>query len=461
VTLRLKILLYLIALHLIFASLAVALLWQERAYLLIVEPVFIASFVAGLILLRRIFGPLELIRSGTQSVAEGDFNTRLLPAGEPEIDALTGVYNQMIDRLREERIRVAEQRSLLTDLMLASPAGIVVFDFDHRMAQMNGAARRILDLAGPVGAEAAAPAPAESERLDRWADEGFALSEGIGAQVPASALPLGPGIEALEPGQSATLTLRGNRRAKVHKAEFMDRGFRRQFLIIEELTDELRRSERAAYERIIRMMSHEINNSIGASNSLLDSCLNYASQLREPDREDFTSALRVAMSRAHHLNGFVKSYADVVRLPKPDLKLCEPREILEDIARLMHPAAEARGIDFAYLVDGPPRPVPMDRKQMEQALVNIIKNAMDAIGDKPGAVTVRLNSGGVVIEDTGCGLTPEVREHLFTPFFTTKEKGRGIGLTLVQEILMAHGFDYSLDSTPDEPTRFTIDFRAR
>ena len=473
-TLRLRILLYLIALHVMFAVVSVAVLWRDRWYLLIVEPVFLASFAVGLVLLRSIFGPLELIRSGTQTVAEGDFNTRLLPAGSPEIDALTGVYNQMIDRLREERIHVAEQRSFLADLMVASPAGIVVYDFDRRFVQMNGAAQRILGVEAASSMEADSPAiddldvadTRSSLRRGRWTEAILTAHGGPGDIFPASALPLASEFEAIAPGESSTVTLRGNRRAKVHKAEFLDRGFRRQFLIVEELTEDLRRSERAAYERIIRMMSHEINNSIGASNSLLESCLNYAVQLNEPDREDFTSALRVAISRAHHLNAFVKSYADVVRLPKPELNPCDPREVLEGIVRLMQPAADSRGIQLALVVEGPARPVAMDRKQMEQAFVNVVRNALDAIGDctmsnSAASVTIRLSPHGVVIEDTGCGLTPEVREHLFTPFFTTKDKGRGIGLTLVQEILMAHGFDYSLDSTLGEPTRFGIDFRTR
>jgi signal transduction histidine kinase len=253
--------------------------------------------------------------------------------------------------------------------------------------------------------------------------------------------------------------LRGNRRVKVHKAEFVDRGFRRQFLLLEELTEDLRRSERAAYERIIRMMSHEINNSIGASNSLLGSCLNYAGQLRAEDQEDFVGAIKVAISRAHHLNAFVKSYADVVRLPKPELQTCDVRDILEGVVLLMKAEAQSRGIGIEWTIEEAPQPVAMDRKQIEQVFVNVLRNAMDAIGKDGGIITLRLWSGRLAIEDTGCGLTPEVRDHLFTPFFTTKEKGHGIGLTLVQEILLGHGFDYSLDSVPGGPTSFAIQFR--
>lgn len=465
-TLRHKVLLYLLALHTLFAALAVALLWDHRWYLVIAEPAFLISLAIGIWLVRAIFDPLDLIGAGTQSLSEGDFNSRLLASGQLEMDALVAVYNQMIDRLRDERLRVVEQQSFLADLMIASPTGIIVFDFDRRSATLNPSAGRILGLS-PVGvlddrgikfptrAESVVQAPAVLRR-DAFARDAVQTLTHTRSMV---SLPCAAELESLASGASTTISLRGNRRVKVHKAEFVDRGFRRQFLLLEELTEELRRSERAAYERIIRMMSHEINNSIGASNSLLGSCLNYAGQLRLEDREDFVGAIKVAISRAHHLNAFVKSYADVVRLPKPELQTCDVRDILEGVVLLMKAEAQSRGIGIEWAIEEEPQPVAMDRKQIEQVFVNVLRNAMDAVGKDGGTITLRLWSGRLAIEDTGCGLTPEVRDHLFTPFFTTKEKGHGIGLTLVQEILLGHGFDYSLDSVPGGPTSFAIQLR--
>lgn len=103
----------------------------------------------------------------------------------------------------------------------------------------------------------------------------------------------------------------------------------------------------------------------------------------------------------------------------------------------------------------------MDRGQMEQVFVNVLKNSIEAIGED-GRITIR--AGGqagksfIVIEDTGCGISPAAQANLFTPFFSTKGDGQGIGLTLVQEILDGHGFEFSLESQPEEPTRFTIWF---
>jgi signal transduction histidine kinase len=241
----------------------------------------------------------------------------------------------------------------------------------------------------------------------------------------------------------------------------MDRGFPRPFLILEELTEELRRSERAAYEKLIRMMSHEVNNSLGAATSLLQSCLNYSSQIREADRADFESALRVATGRAERLGAFMKELADVVRIPAPNLQPCDVRGLLEGIEAVFRAELARRRIVWQWREDAPLPAIAMDHVQMEQVFVNVLKNAMEAIGED-GTITVRMLGGRsrprVVIEDSGPGIPPEVRASLFTPFFTTKQDGQGIGLTVVQEILAHHGFECALDSVPGSPTRFTLAF---
>ena len=154
-------------------------------------------------------------------------------------------------------------------------------------------------------------------------------------------------------------------------------------------------------------------------------------------------------------------FRSVIRLPAPKPQPCDLRELLESIAALMRPEMERRRVRWAW--DAPaalPR-VALDRAQMEQALVNVCKNAIEAIGED-GTLTVRLGRRGgrplLVIEDTGPGLAPEARANLFTPFFSTKDNGQGIGLTLVQEVLSQHRFGYALDSRPGGPTQFTVFF---
>jgi len=166
------------------------------------------------------------------------------------------------------------------------------------------------------------------------------------------------------------------------------------------------------------------------------------------------------MNRTAQLGAFMKAFADVVRLPEPRLAPCDLRDLLGHLSRLMAAEAERRRIQLvAEFGDVPP--VQIDRTLMEQALVNVLKNAIEAV-DHDGVVRLRTgvtaDRAWLQVEDTGPGLDPEVRAHLFTPFFSTKESGQGIGLTLVQEILTRHGFAFTLDGPQGGPTRFTIWF---
>jgi two-component system nitrogen regulation sensor histidine kinase NtrY len=240
---------------------------------------------------------------------------------------------------------------------------------------------------------------------------------------------------------------------------FFDRGFPRHFILLEELTEELRLSEKRAYEKLIRMMSHEVNNSVGAISSLLESAANYAEQIESADREDFTTALMVARQRAQDLNGFMRRFADVVRLPLPDRRPCDVVGLLEDLASLIQPELAKRKICLSWEIPDRPVLISMDKNQMEQVFLNVLKNAVEAIGQE-GTITVKVggepNATVLSIEDSGMGLSAEVHQNLFTPFFTTKAEGQGIGLTLIQEILTQHGFQFVLENVDGEGARFSI-----
>jgi nitrogen fixation/metabolism regulation signal transduction histidine kinase len=379
--------------------------------------------------------PLELARTGAELIEERDFSCKFLETGQPEMDRLVRVYNRMIDQLREERTRLQEQRHFTEAVMAASPSGIIVFDFDGRVSAVNPSAARLLQVP-------------EAELTGKGLEE--------------SGAPLLQALAPLEADGAQVVALQGRRRVRCRKARFTDRGFPRRFVLVEELTEELRQSEKAAYEKLIRLMAHEVNNSIGAANSLLHSCLHYREQLRREDREDFAGALRVVIDRTDHLTGFMQRFAEVIRLPPPRLQEVDLEELLRGIERLMQAESRQRGIEWVWERRAPLDPIRMDRFQMEQVFVNILKNAVEAIGQQ-GRITLRTGREEgrpyAQIEDSGCGIAPEAREHLFTPFFSTKRNGQGIGLTLVQEVLGRHGFEFSLESRPGEPTRFSVFFR--
>ena len=433
-TLRRWFIAYLVLIHLVFAGLAVYLLRAQPAWLLVVELAFVLSLVAGLILVGRFVAAASFLPEAEQFLHDGDFMTRFREFGQPETDRFIRLYNRLSGHLREERVRLQEQQHFLSQILAVSPLGILLLDFDQRVAYVNPSGERLLQQPA---------AQIISRRLDHLTG------------------PLARMLEDLRDNESVVVPLWGGRRVRCQRGSFVDRGFPRGFMVIEELTEELRQFEKAAYGKLIRMMSHEVNNSVGASNSLLHSCLTYAHELSVEHRADFEAALRVAIDRTDQLNAFMRSFADVIRLPPPRLEPCDIGDVLESIRRLMKAKCDARRIEWRSAIEEPPGVVPMDRAQVEQALVNIVTNAMEAIGEN-GTITVRLGRRdarpALVVEDTGPGLSAEARQNLFTPFFSTKEHGQGIGLTLVQEILSQHRFQYSLDSPPGGPTRFTIVF---
>ncbi|HSU84671.1 MAG TPA: HAMP domain-containing protein, partial [Thermoanaerobaculia bacterium] len=223
-SLRAKIIAYLVLIHGVLAAISVFVLRENRIWLLAVEGLFVLSIVLGVMLVRSFFVPLDLIRTGAELIGERDFTSQFREVGQPEMDALIRIYNQMIDRLREERLKLQEQHYFLEKILAASPAGILTLDFDARVSSLNPAAEKLLEVAA-----------AEMQGRE-----------------------LGGALAMIPEGSSEILALQGGRRLKVTRAELFDRGFPRGFLLLEELTEELRASEKAAYGKLIRMMSHEI-----------------------------------------------------------------------------------------------------------------------------------------------------------------------------------------------------------
>ena len=436
-SLRARFLIYLVVVHLLMAGVAYFVVMQHRLYLIAVEGVLVISFLTGLALTRRFFESLEFVRESAQLLEDSDFMSRVRAVKQADVDRLIQVYNRMVDALRGERVQLQEQQHFLSLVLRESPGGIVVLDFDGRVTLANPAAERLLQAGGETLA---------------------------GVELGALDRALARALIALTPGERRVLSVWGGRRVRALHRTFLDRGFRRSFFLLEELTDELRHSEKAAYEKLIRMLSHEVNNTVGASNSLLNSCLTYSVQLHPHDRTDFEQALGVVIARTEQLSAFMASFADVVRLPAPQLAPVEPAVVVDGLLPLIRAQAERRRITVLRQGVTSVGDVKLDRGQIEQALINVMKNGLEAIGGD-GTLTVRVlrrdEAAVIEVEDTGPGLSDEVRTHLFTPFFSTKEGGQGIGLTMVQEILTGHGFPFALEAPAGGPTTFTVMLKSR
>jgi nitrogen fixation/metabolism regulation signal transduction histidine kinase len=224
--------------------------------------------------------------------------------------------------------------------------------------------------------------------------------------------------------------------------------------MIEELTSEILAAEKKTYGKVIRMMAHEVNNTIGPVNSILQSTL--PSQIHN---DALTNAIQVAIERNNNLNMFMRNLADLVRLPVPVKKQVDLDLLLHNIVELMQLRAGEKLISFRFDAGNDALQVMADHQQMEQVLINVIKNAIEAI-DHEGVITIATKSRPpqLIIRDTGKGISPEFEEHLFSAFHSTKKDGQGIGLTVIKEILFNHGFEFSLKTVRQGVTEFTINF---
>ena len=431
-SLRTQYLIFVLVLHGLFFLLSLQFLPENPLYFFLIETVILLSVGFSIRLFRSFFAPLDLIKNGIEAIKAKDFNTKLNRVGQLEMDELIAVYNQMIEHMRLERVKQQEQQFFLDKLIEASPAGIVILEFDGNIRSMNPIASRILGGSDKtrIGKPLAIPGDEFSQQL---------------AQLNA--------------GDTLILAKSNGRTFRCQKSHFIDRGFQRQFLILEELTEELLKREKQTYGKIIRFMSHEISNSIGAINSILQSLLNYKNQLTHGDTEDFTEVIDVAINRNDHLNQFMQNYAGIVRLPPPAKEKHDLHEVLYSVTKLISVQLEECHIELSWDLAQEPLICEFDLQQMEQALTNILKNAQEAIGEQGRIIIQTSNQPDKVLSicDSGSGFSEEERSRLFSPFFSTKKNGQGIGLMMIRDILTNHGFGFSLKRIDPQTTEFRIE----
>jgi two-component system nitrogen regulation sensor histidine kinase NtrY len=406
---------------------------DNKVLFIVAEAVILVGILLSWQLYTELIRPLKLLAQGAEAIKDGDFSIKFRSTGKYEMDRLISVYNQMIDELRTERTRREQQHLFLEKLVFTSPTGILIMDYDEKIQQVNPKALQLLGL-----------------------DEKELLGAPLGA---SSAHPVLREIGRLPTGQAKTVTFNGPATYKLQKSHFIDRGFPRHFVMIEELTAEILLAEKNTYGKVIRMMAHEVNNTIGPVNSILHSTLQST-----PHSDMLTNALRVAIDRNNNLEIFMRNFADLVRIPPPDKKLIDVVRLAKNVTDLMKLKAGEKEILFRYVFDGggdvPVLMVHADVRQMEQVLINIIKNAMEAI-EGEGEITVLFrvtHPGQLIIRDTGKGIAPEIEQQLFSPFFSTKKDGQGVGLAVIKEILLNHRFDFHLRTIPPGVTEFRIGF---
>ncbi len=356
----------------------------------------------------RVVNPLRTLTSLLEAMREGDYSIR--GRGAREDDALGEVMiqvNAIGATLRAQRLGAVEATALLSKVMEEIEVAVFTFDAEERLRFVNRAAERLLDRSAAHILGESAQSLGLADLLHRDSEEPVTRSFAGGAG-----------------------------RWGVRRSAFRGSGLPHTLLVLTDLTRALREEELKAWQRLVRVLGHELNNSLAPIKSIAGSLSQMLARQTLPGdwRQDMRDGLTVIASRSEALGRFIGAYSRLARLPRPRLAPVDLGALVARVAGL-----ETR--THVKIARGPRTMVRADADQLEQVLINLIRNAVDASLETQGSVSVAWNDDGravsVLVLDDGLGLSNT--SNLFVPFFTTKPGGSGIGLVLSRQIAEAHG----------------------
>ena len=366
----------------------------------------------------RVVLPLQTLSNLLAALREGDYSFRARSSrSDDALHELVVEANALRETLREQRLGALEATALLRKVMAEIDVAVFAFDSDQRLRLVNRAGERLL------------AQPAERLVGRRATDLGLAdCLEGESTCTLEIGLPGGAG------------------RWGIRRSTFRERGLPHHLLVLTDLSRHLREEERQAWQRLIRVLGHELNNSLAPIQSMAGSLEGLVARVPLPHnwQDDLKRGLAVIGSRAEALSRFMRAYAQLARLPSPKFQSVEVGALVRRVAGL-----ESRL--SVSLVPGPDVVLQADPDQLEQLIINLLRNGVDAALETGGAVRTGWSRNGkhleVWIEDEGPGIPRTA--NLFVPFFTTKPGGSGIGLVLCRQIAEAHGGSLTLENRRD------------
>lgn len=376
----------------------------------------------GSLLRRQVVRPLQTLSNMVASIREEDFSFRMRAiAGHDSLSDLTYELNTLADRLQHEKVSALEATALLKKVLMEIDVAVFTFDQRQKLTIVNRAGEQLMGRIAP--------------RIMGLTGEELGLSRFLNAESP----------------QTAEMTFPGKHgRWAINHTAFRENGVPHEMLIISDMSRALREEERQAWHRLIRVLGHELNNSLAPIKSIAGTLALLAGRAGLPQElnQDIQQGLQVIENRVESLGRFMQAYTQLARMPAPSRN----RTNIDALVR--RSAAVERRLTVE-VESGPSIEIDVDPDQLEQVLINLIRNAVDASLDPAlparGAVSVgwQVNPYNVEIFvlDEGPGLLNG--DNLFVPFFTTKMGGSGIGLILSRQIVEAHGGTLQLANRKD------------
>ena len=369
----------------------------------------------GFAVRERIASPLRTVSNLLEAIREGDYSIRATgAAGTDSLAEVMQQVNAMGATMRSQRLGALEATTLLRKVMEEIDVSIFAFDEKQKLRLVNRAGERLLGKT--------------SERMLELEAAELGLAEYLDDESVKT-------VQRVFPG--------GSGRWGISRSSFREGGLPHRLLVLTDLTRPLREEELQAWQRLVRVLGHELNNSLAPIKSIAGSLETIVRRdpLPEDWREDMRSGLSVIAARSESLARFMGAYAKFARLPQPALAPVRLSELVQRVVRM-----EVRMP--VVVVGGPEVTVQADADQLEQLLINLVKNGVEAARESGGGVSIRweLAPWQVVlrVEDEGPGLAATT--NLFVPFFTTKPSGSGIGLVLCRQIAEGHGGSLTLEN---------------
>ncbi|MCE5250976.1 ATP-binding protein [bacterium] len=428
------------------------------AFLIIHTALYVTFALTGLLILFELFALLKFIEKSNrnlvrflESIRYSDFSQAFPVSGDPSLDRLHAEFNRVMEEFHRARSEKEESFRYLETVVQHVGIGLLSFQPDGTVELMNNAAKRLLRVSHLKSVSSLASF--SQELVDT--------------------------LLTLKPGERKLVKITDNDEIlhlAVYATGFMLREKNYTLVSIHNIQSELEEQEMKSWQNLIRVLTHEIMNSVTPIASLastVNALLRDAGKipLSELDpqtvsetAEDIKSAVETIQKRSEGLLHFVENYRNLTRIPKPDYRIFPVSGLFARVKQLMETRIGGKDISFTVAVAPETLELTADLELIEQVLINLLLNAIDAVGDRPES---RIELRGSIddrdrviiqVSDNGPGIVGDVIDRIFIPFFTTKQNGSGIGLSLSRQIMRLHGGSIGVRSEPDIRTVFTLRF---